>query len=362
MEDYLKLLLAYQTLPHTHRSRTFMDVAGYPSRENVCSNILAFYFDPTEEHGLGDLLLTALFSMCGIAEDGFPATEQVSVIREHYTTNGKRIDLVINHPEFTAGIENKIYHWLANDLDEYSDELNQMGAGKSHILKIVLGLHPLRKPLSGDFQSHTYREFWEYVRKRLGQRIGSLNQKWLTHLIDFMANTENLTGSTMELKLNDQFFIDHEQLINRMNADLNDFLNRLNRRVEELKQLMAESDEGSSLKKLPWVYTSRCLVLDVSLANGEIVAFDLWLRTSGWELQLFGRERSHRYALELGDKIIIGSPERTDNGRYVAERWPIDADLGEIRNALNNWISKVTTAANESQAQPANSIQAELVE
>lgn len=35
-----------------------MDVAGFPSRENVCSNILAFYLNPAAEHGLGDLLLT----------------------------------------------------------------------------------------------------------------------------------------------------------------------------------------------------------------------------------------------------------------------------------------------------------------
>lgn len=339
-----------------------MDVSGYPSRENVCSNILAFYFDPSEEHGLGDLLLTALFSMCGIEEVDFPATENANALREHSTKHGKRIDLVIEHPEFTAGIENKIYHWLANDLEEYADELDQMGARKKHNLKIVLGLHPLREPLAGNFQSHTYREFWEYVRERLGQRISSLNPKWLTHLIDFMDNTENLTGSTMALKPTEQFFIDHEELINRMNADRNDFLNRLNRRVDELRQLMAESEEVKALKKYPWIFAYYCLVLDVSLGNDESVAFDLWLKPSGWELQLFGRGNSHRYALELGDRIISGAPERTDNGRYVAERWPIQADLGEIRDALYNWIQKLIVTANQNQAKPADSIQAAFVE
>ena len=28
-----------------------------PNYENVCSNILGFYFDPTEAHGMRDLLL-----------------------------------------------------------------------------------------------------------------------------------------------------------------------------------------------------------------------------------------------------------------------------------------------------------------
>ncbi len=63
VEDYLKLLLAFRALPETKRSRTFMEVSGYPHYENVCSNILRFYLDPTAEHGLSDLLLSAFLKM-----------------------------------------------------------------------------------------------------------------------------------------------------------------------------------------------------------------------------------------------------------------------------------------------------------
>ena len=34
------------------KEKTFMDISGYPYYENVCSNILAFYFKPKEEHKL----------------------------------------------------------------------------------------------------------------------------------------------------------------------------------------------------------------------------------------------------------------------------------------------------------------------
>jgi hypothetical protein len=48
----------FRTLPPAvRRSPTFMEVAGYPHYENVCSNILAFYFDPSNPHGFGNLLL-----------------------------------------------------------------------------------------------------------------------------------------------------------------------------------------------------------------------------------------------------------------------------------------------------------------
>ena len=35
-------------------------VAGFPRRETVSSNVLAYFFDPAEGHGLKDLMLKAL--------------------------------------------------------------------------------------------------------------------------------------------------------------------------------------------------------------------------------------------------------------------------------------------------------------
>jgi hypothetical protein len=37
-ENYGKLLLAFQALPKTNRSQTFMEISGYPHYENVSSN------------------------------------------------------------------------------------------------------------------------------------------------------------------------------------------------------------------------------------------------------------------------------------------------------------------------------------
>lgn len=57
LANYKDLLTEFKRLPPSPREFTFMQVAGYPHYENVCSNILAFYLDPQEEHGLGDLVL-----------------------------------------------------------------------------------------------------------------------------------------------------------------------------------------------------------------------------------------------------------------------------------------------------------------
>ena len=152
-------------------------------------------------------------------QQDIPSTDQVRIQREYGTDKRKRIDLVISHPNFTIGIENKIYHWLANDLEHYAAQLDQISAGRHTPYNVVLGLQALPGPLPGGFRSHTYREFWSHVRQGLGQRIHAAQPKWLTHLIDFMTHTENLTGSTFELKPSDRFFIEHAALLTRMSAD-----------------------------------------------------------------------------------------------------------------------------------------------
>ena len=45
----------YKRIPR--KEKTFMDISGYPHYENVCSNILAFYFNPLEEHNLNNLVM-----------------------------------------------------------------------------------------------------------------------------------------------------------------------------------------------------------------------------------------------------------------------------------------------------------------
>lgn len=352
MEAYLKVLLGFQALPQVRRKRTFMDVAGFPRRENVCSNILAFYLDSGGEHGLGDLLLSSFFRMAGIAGPDVPAMDEAKIYREYWTEQGKRIDLVIDHPEFTAGIENKIDHWLANDLTEYAREIDRLAAGKRHAVKVVLGLQPLQEPLPDGFRSHTYRELWSHVREGLGPRLAGADPKWMTHLIDFMENTERLAGNPMELKPTDRFFIEHDEQIQRLIADRNDFHNRLAWRVAQLKQLLEEAEVPLPLKKPPWIFAARCIVFDFAMADAASAALDLWIRPTGWELQIFGRDpASNAQALRIGASLLSERPVATDNNRYVLQRWPLQAELTEISAAVSDWIKSLVEAAKGEQLQ-----------
>ena len=91
MEDfyqkYSKLLQEFDSLPklnksHSNKSQSIFNIAGYPHYENVASNILAFYFNPDNEHGLGNLLLHSLLSL---TNSEVMYLNNVKVDREVYT-------------------------------------------------------------------------------------------------------------------------------------------------------------------------------------------------------------------------------------------------------------------------------------
>jgi hypothetical protein len=94
--------------------RTLLQIAGYPQLEEVASNILAFYLEPSSGHGLGTLLLDTLLTF--LPETGAVSAQSVRVEREVVTTGGKRIDIVVTTDTLVLGIENKINHAVFNHL------------------------------------------------------------------------------------------------------------------------------------------------------------------------------------------------------------------------------------------------------
>ncbi|MGB1260901.1 MAG: PD-(D/E)XK nuclease family protein [Akkermansiaceae bacterium] len=256
MQRFNSLLLAFQTLPKEKQNRTVMQVSGYPHYENVCSNILAFYLDPAEEHNMGGLVLESLLEVAQSKSESpkdnenTHSLENVSIYREYGTSKRQRIDLVVTGEEFVIGIENKIYHWVANDLDHYSDTIEGIAKAENaspelHPYKIVLGLtHPPHTQLSGGFVSITYEELWQQVQLQLGAVLTNASPKWVTYLLDFIQTTEHLKGNHMEFKENDQFFIDHHAELHKLFTERHQFFNRLGHQAYRLFTLMNEDKEA----------------------------------------------------------------------------------------------------------------------
>lgn len=131
LENFKELLDDFRALPgRVERPRTFMEIAGYPHYENVCSNILKFFMDPEESHGLGTLVLDALARAAKIDVTEGSMSSNVSVDREISTDAGNRIDILITSDTHSILIENKIHAVANNPFKDYAAYLDRIADGR----------------------------------------------------------------------------------------------------------------------------------------------------------------------------------------------------------------------------------------
>jgi hypothetical protein len=328
-EKYLELIREFESLPKIVRSESIFEIAGYPHYENVASNILAFFLNPNNEHGLGQLILSSLLNLAAADETN---QRNVQVSREVYTINGGRLDILIETDNYLIGIENKIYHYLANDLEDYSNSLDEWAKrNQLSVVKIILGIR--KEQGSFGFICITYEELFSKVKERLGSYATTSSQKWILYLIDFMSTIEKLKGDDMEFNENDKFFIENEDRINLLVNARSSFLSKLNSKVRKLQE---EIEKPDACEK-QWIYNKSCLVHDFNL-SGNSIAFDLNLSPTGWELQLFGRNHpSNNYVTQLVSKRR--DQIATKKGRFVVAKWSLSTGLEEIKEKLCEWMA-----------------------
>ncbi|HRQ56418.1 MAG TPA: PD-(D/E)XK nuclease family protein [Azoarcus taiwanensis] len=331
-EGYLELLGEFESLPKKIHSESIFDIAGYPHYENVASNILAFFLNPNNEHGLGQLMLSSLLNLAAASETN---QSNVQVSREAYTINGGRLDILIETDNQLIGVENKIYHHLANDLEGYSKSLDKWAQpNQLNVVKIVLGIR--REQGSYGFIGITYEELFSKVKERLGSYASTSSQKWLLYLLDFMSSVERLKGDDVEFDGNDKFFIENEDRVNSLVNARNRFLSKLNCKVRELQ---GEIEKPVACEK-QWIYAKSCLVHDFNL-SGNSIAFDLHVSPTGWELQLFGRTiKSQTYLTELFTVAPMSNHVAPiKDSRYILQKFGLDVEMSIIKEKLLDWFN-----------------------
>ncbi|SDY94393.1 PD-(D/E)XK nuclease family protein [Hymenobacter psychrophilus] len=171
------------------KGATFLEIARFPHRETVWSNILAFYLDPNREHGLHDLLLRSVLEAIGLDSPSLLSSlHMVQVQTEIQTAKGNRLDLLVVGERFILGIENKVLASLYNDLADYGATLDKQAGGHVHVYKVVLSRYPVVP--DHQFVNMTYAQLVQMVRKNLGQYTDYADAKYLLFLLDFLKTIE----------------------------------------------------------------------------------------------------------------------------------------------------------------------------
>lgn len=251
--EFDKLIREFEALPKTISEITFMNICKYPGSrfEEICSRILAFYLQPSNEHGLKDLVLSSLLEI--ITENKYKLhSEQFSVSTEVYIEE-KYLDILVKGDSFAIGIENKIGAEVYNPLDIYRKLIE---LSHSNNYKIILSHrkiekeYELKKIKENGFKIIYYGDFFRVIKNNLGSYYSNASSKYITFLFDFINTMES---NTVINEPQSKFFFDNaekiEDLITKFNRHTNDVFEM---QKSQIAILCHKISEKSGVKW--WIY------------------------------------------------------------------------------------------------------------
>lgn len=196
--------------PHqSERRPTFFSIARFPHYENVISNIYSFFFDANGPHKFGSLCIDAIIDVLKAKHVSIPWLDnpfkRAYSLREVSMNNSQRLDILIHNGSVETDwqqasaailIENKIYHWLANDLDNYWNSVNLAQSNEQKI-GVVLGLNIEKVPKNWTYISHS--ELAESIEHRLGSILYRAEPRYVTLLLELIENIHTMSSTNKEL-------------------------------------------------------------------------------------------------------------------------------------------------------------------
>lgn len=300
---------------------TVFQICGFPHYENVISNVLAFFLNPENNHGLGTLVVDSLLEAASF--DSSEIELQFEVERETKTDSGNFIDIFLRSAALNVAIENKINAPLYNDLSDYWD-YSKIGCERAFgIVLSVFGTIP-NNP---NFVSVTYLQFFDSIKRRLGYCMGSHNPKHLSLLLDLIKNIEN--HSRPQIVMNEQFL----QLVRDRFGDVERFGEELKTLHDNLRRIVNDVNNGVNElmgdvenRQHPWRQLPSLFDVAVSeftISSREVIGIDAVVSPLGWRFEIIVRRAASapielaRYCRELGIEGEIDS-----RGRFILDEQP----------------------------------------
>lgn len=184
-------------------------IAGFPRRETVASNVLAFLLDPNERHRFGttfvDALLTLLDEAPTTTGEPFDAdvrkgSSEWSVATEARTDDRTRIDILLENDDLDVAIviENRVDARIENPFGTYVAH-----ASRSHGTVVAAVLAPTRRDLASlatpGIRSLTYDDLFDAADAALYDAGPMADQRSLELYAQFRETTsERIATMTIE--------------------------------------------------------------------------------------------------------------------------------------------------------------------
>ena len=357
-EDAGVLLEAFhlQVPPRPERPPTFMEISGYPHYENVCSNILAFFFDPSKPHGLGTMFLDALAKIGCIKEPDWTTSTDVQVAREVPTDDNNRIDLLIQSDRHVILIENKIFHEIANPLEDYIKH------AKSHYKQLESHLFLLTLKPSGDvgrFKNVTYEQLVNEIRALLADHVATADTRYLTFMLDFLNTLDNLReGRELNEKAAD--FLAKDDNLKRARhffSEIDTFKGELRKTVTELGNRLDDIVDGDRVSQGLWrekhgLYDILYHDVEHSDFSDDKIVLNAKIDPRGWSFEMFlrgGQPDSVPDSVTLEKfKSLLHKLEIEFQDEYrftLQKRFSYTCELQEVAAFVRDVVTKIKDSA-----------------
>jgi hypothetical protein len=270
IKEYSKTIEDFAKIKRNERTLTFMEICKYPGSrfEEVCSRILKFYFTPTNDHGLSELLISTLVEI--LEPNSNYNLNEIKIELEEYAAK-KRIDILIEGNSFVIGVENKINAKLYNDISIYRKKIEAYKKPLKSTFGVILTLRKLSEDerliaVNNNFKVISYKEFFQKLKGKLSA-IQDKN-KYIIYLFDFIKTIENLTHHDMTKEQNN-FFKEKSEIIDKLIVDYSEYKNQISKkqkeRVASLYKKIKEERSGNW-----WVYREIDLGIQMNLNEFEI--------------------------------------------------------------------------------------------
>jgi len=369
LNEITRLLFDFQKMPNPKKERTFLEISGYPHYENVCSNILQFFLDPKNEHGFKDLVLNSIVQL---VEKGFKVDcdfEEIRVHREFHTLGQNRIDLIVETNKYVIGIENKVFHFLNNDLNDYSNTISNLCVHNDRIpINIILSLNNLlsnqdrKKAEINNFHCITYEEVFVAINKSIGKYLTSSHPSYTIYLLDFIKSIQNLKSSTMENRVLWNFFKENSEVVQELFSKYNDYKNDLFSKPNKVLEFLPK-EIYAPLVKEQWIWNGKTENMDNFFAlvhdyliEGFKISIDATIGIKEWEIKIFGRDDSdtnYLYNHMLFDAGFITKPIKFNlNDRFLIQKFDSDVELEQVANALKEILKRVENFKKQKEDNP----------
>ena len=238
--DRLESFLKKTAIPIVNiKPLTFLGISKQPHYENVWSNIYSFFFNYTAEHKFDDLFIRSLALLISRrGKEKFYLSMPFDIETEYRTPKNGRIDLLLSNPFEAIIIENKVYHSLKNDLQDYWDSVPQK---KKRGVILSLKRIPKNEINNSNYINITHFELLQCVIENISSYFTNANEKYIIFLKDFYQNVINITNPMDDNVI--IFYCKNQDNINKI-KDINDsFVNYIISEVEKARNYVDEKLE-----------------------------------------------------------------------------------------------------------------------